>query len=249
MSLVAGPPELRPDLSNAIEKAWTHLAQPGATWTSAQRIEIAAEARVAPDCDLCRRRRAALSPYHLAGEHDRAGHLPAAGVDAVHRIVTDPSRLTEAWYRTEIEPAIGEARYVELVGVVAVVVAVDSLARCLGAPLPRLPDPASGAPPTGVVSTAVESGCAWVATVPPELATGSLADAYRRRLTNPWGYVANIQRALTLVPEEQLAFTDLMEAMYVPLSLMGGGEGPRALKPAQLELVAATVSAANGCFY
>jgi alkylhydroperoxidase family enzyme len=246
--LIASSLRPRPDLVAAVDAAWTHIAMPGATWTGAERVAIAAEARAAQVCQLCADRKRVLSPYHVTGEHATATALPLPAVDAVHRIVTDPARLTEHWLRSMVDSGLSEPQYVELVAVVATLVAVDTLALALGVPPPALASPAGGRPSGEVAEEAVVHS-AWVPTVPPETAQGDLAELYRNRLTNRWGFVGNVNRALTLVPDEQLVICSLLEAMYVPIAQMGGGVALRALAPAQIELVAATVSAANGCFY
>ena len=220
----------------------------GATWTGAERVAIASEARAATTCRLCADRKAGLSPYHLHGNHDLASSLPPPAIDAVHRIVTDPARLTQAWFQASVATGLSDAAYVEIVGVVACAVAVDSLALALGAMPPDLPQPVAG-PTTSAMSSNAVVHSAWVATVPPDAARGELADLYAQRLTNRWGFVGNIHRALTLVPAEQVILTILLEAMYAPMALMGGADSMRAISAPQVELIAATVSAANGCVY
>jgi alkylhydroperoxidase family enzyme len=221
---------------------------PGAKWNGVERVAIASEARAATKCRLCAERRAALSPYHRDGDHDSASTLPLPAIDAVHRIVTDPARLTQAWFQANAATGLSDAAYVEIVGVVACAVAVDSLALALGATPPDLPQPVAG-PATGATSSNAVVHSAWVATVPPDAAHGDLADLYAQRLTNRWGFVGNIHRALTLVPAEQVMLTTLLEAMYAPMTLMGGADSIRAISAPQVELIAATVSAANGCVY
>ncbi|HEY8862762.1 MAG TPA: alkylhydroperoxidase-related (seleno)protein [Candidatus Dormibacteraeota bacterium] len=248
MPLITSSLPQRPDLVAAVDAAWPHIAMPGATWTGTERVAIAGEARAAQVCQLCADRKTALSPYHVPGEHATMTPLPLPAVDAVHRIVTDPARLTERWLRSTVDSGLSEPQYVELVAVVATLVAVDTLALALGVPPPELPSPAHGRPSGHVAREAVVHS-AWVPTVSPDAARGELAELYRDRLTNRWGFVGNVNRALTLVPEEQLMMCSLLEAMYGPMAQMGGGVALRALAPAQIELVAATVSAVNGCFY
>ena len=238
----------RTDLVGAVDAAWAHIAMPGSTWTGAERVAIAFEARTATKCQLCAHRKAALSPYHLDGDHDSASSLPPAAIDAVHRIVTDPARLTQAWFQANAATGLSDAAYVEIVGVVASAVAVDSLALALGAKPPDLPQPVAGRA-TGVTSSNAVVHSAWVPTVPPDAARGELSELYAQRLTNRWGFVGNIHRALTLVPAEQVMLTTLLEAMYAPMTLMGGANSIRAISAPQVELIAATVSAANGCLY
>ncbi len=89
---------IRDDLATARENAWDRLASPGTWWTAAQRLAIADEARRAMKCALCRKRKAALSPYAVDGAHDGNGELPENMVEVIHRIRTDSGRLRKAWF-------------------------------------------------------------------------------------------------------------------------------------------------------
>ena len=74
-------------------------------------------------------------------------------------------------------------------------------------------------------------------------ATGDEADLYP---SNPAG---NVIRALSLVPDEVRALTDLRAAHYLlPDEMMNLRRG-RALDRAQIELIAGRVSALRECFY
>lgn len=228
------------------DEEWTRLGRPGTWWTGAERVGIADEARAARSCGLCAERKRSLSPSAVRETHDARPLLNADAVDAVHRIVTDPARLTRSWVAGLIG-SIDAVRYVELVGIVATLVAVDTLARGIGALPPPLPQPLAGEPdrvtPPG---TAVHS--AWVPTVVPDDAEGEVAEFYAG-LGGP-GFVPNIQRALTLVPAEQLGIAHMQGALYLSVQEMFTNFAPdRALGRAQMELVACTVSRLNECFY
>src|SRR5229473_830517 len=89
---------VREDLLAAHRRAWQRLAQAGNWWTGAERVAIAAEVRHAWQCSLCKARKAALSPYTIAGTHDYVSTLSESAVEVIHRVVTDPGRLTQAWF-------------------------------------------------------------------------------------------------------------------------------------------------------
>ena len=105
----AGVP-VRDDFAAAHRRFWRRLASPGTWWTGAERVAIAAEVRQARHCGLCKarqkvlarlRRRRASSPFTpAAGHHDHLGALPDAAVDVIHRVVTDPGRLSRQWFQT-----------------------------------------------------------------------------------------------------------------------------------------------------
>jgi hypothetical protein len=233
---------VRSDLLDAHRGAWERLATPGTWWTAAERIAIAAEVRRAPDCALCRSAREALSPFGVKGEHEAATKLPRAAVDAAHRTVTDPSRLTRSWVEELAAEGIDDAAYVELVGVVATVWSVDTLCRAIGAALHPLPSPIHGAPmrrrPEGL-----EDAGAFVPLLSHR--TGRALRLWKGRRS------ANVIRALGLVPDEVRQLLDLSAAHYLPVEIVPRiGRAPgRALDRAQIELVAARVSAVNECFY
>ena len=143
---VSTPVEIREDLTAAHARAWERIARPGTWWDGASRVAIAAETRHAASCRLCRRRREALSPFAVEGTHDSLGQLGEILVELVHRVRSDPGRLSERWYHSIIAGGLSEEQYVEAVSVVGHVVAIDTMARGLGlAPRP-LPSPQPGAP-------------------------------------------------------------------------------------------------------
>jgi hypothetical protein len=238
------PLPIRDDLAAAHARAWARIARPGTWWDGAARVAIAAETRHAPLCALCRRRKEALSPLMIAGTHDSLGVLPEIAVEVVHRVRTDPGRLGERWYREVVSRGLTEEQYVELVSVVAHVVAIDTMTRGLGLDALALPDPEPGAPsryrPTGA-----KPGEAWVPWIEP--ADAELAEAGIYPSDRP---PANIMKAMSLVPEEVRSFFDLVTHQYLPGAVMRDfAREYRAISHAQIELLAARVSALNRCLY
>jgi hypothetical protein len=235
---------VRDDLRAAHRAIWAFVSAPGSWWTGAQRVAIAAEARRADECAFCRERKAALSPHAVSGEHDAAAVLPAHVVDVVHRIRTDPGRLSRAWFESVIAGGIAAAAYVELVAVVSLVSGVDFFCRSLGLPPHALPSPRPGQP-SGYQPAGAKSGTAWVAMVAPEDAVGPEADLYP-----PSPFIPNIVRALSLVPDAVRALCVANDAHYLPIGDIGNPMArPAVLDRMQTELVAARVSALNQCFY
>ena len=66
-------PVVRRDLARAQEESWARLGRPGTWWSAEERLAIAEEVRAARWCELCRTRKAALSPYGLPGTHAAVG--------------------------------------------------------------------------------------------------------------------------------------------------------------------------------
>ena len=242
-SFQSEPLAVRDDLLGAHRRAWERMARPGTWWTGAERVAMAAEVRKAPACDLCRRRKAALSPNAIEGDHDTSGVLPPAVVDVIHRVRTDPGRLTRAWFNEVIASGLTDARYVEIVAVVVTVVGMDTFARALGGSLSPLPEPMPGEPSRLRPAGATDQG-AWVPMIAPEDASGPEADLYGEAR-----FVPNIRRALSLVPSEARGFADLPSSHYFAIDDMMDLTRQRAITRPQIELLAARVSALNQCVY
>jgi len=240
----AAPVPVRGDLVLAHQDAWKRLASAGTWWDGETRVAIAAETRAARDCALCRARKDALSPTAVQGAHEHASELPAALIEVVHRIATDQSRLTRAFFETALNEGISDCEYVETVGVIATVLAVDGFTKALGLPPFALPAPVAGEParqrPTGA-----KIDHAWVPRVAPEDVTETEANLYE----GLGG--ANIHRALSLVPDEVIGFFHSIDAaQYLPdAALRDFGTEYRDLSHAQIEFLAARVSAINQCVY
>jgi hypothetical protein len=225
----------------AQRRAWERLAAPGAWWTGAEKLAIAAETRAARDCGLCRARKGALSPNAVPGEHHTGDVLDAAAVEAAHRIATDPGRLTRAWLEKTLAAGLSPEQYVELLGVVVTVVNLDALHRALGVAPEPLPAPRPGEPTrTRPASLAQGPWLPWLA----------LGTCEARELFGRAGPVPNVLRALSLVPDAVRQLQELSRVHYLPMEAV---IDPRARVPAlsraQMELVAGRVSALNQCFY
>ena len=238
------PYPVREDLAQANRDYWRALARPGTWWTGAQRVAIAAEVRNANDCDFCAQRRAALSPYHCEGEHQNNGALEALAVDAVHRVITDQSRITRSWIEENHNAGLSEAQYVELLGITVTVFSIDEFHRALGLPPEPLPAAVAGEPSYYHPASAVLD-IGFVPMIPADRNTGAEADLW------PLGRGANVLRALSLVPNALREWSAVAAAQYLSAArIVDFGAIPgRHLNRMQIELVAGRVSAYNECFY
>jgi hypothetical protein len=234
---------IRPGLASAIAEAWTRLAGPGTWWSGAERMAIATDARNASGCRLCKERKQALSPYAAKGVHDSLGNLSGDAIEAVHRLVTDASRISEAWVRTMADGPLGEGGYVEIVSVASIVTALDTFDHALGRMPRALPAAVAGAPsrrrPAGA-----RRDLAWVATLAPEDVAPADLNPYPRHGDK------NIHRALSLVPQAVIDFFDLDVELYLrDHEIRDFAAEYRAISHAQIELIAGRASAINRCFY
>ena len=238
------PYAIRDDIAEAYRTYWQQLAAPGTWWGGADRVAIAEESRNALTCAYCAARKTALSPYTFPGEHTSTTHLSAAAVDAVHRVVTDQTRITRAFIDDNAANGLSKGAYVELVGVVVAVFSIDEFHRGLGLPVEPLPTPIEGEP-SGYTPPNLVDDMGFVPTVPPEGAVGEEADLWAT------GFAANVVRALTLVPNALREWRAIAAAQYIALEKMVsyGKDVARSIDRAQMELVAGRVSAVNECFY
>ena len=182
----------------------------------------------------------------MSGEHAvepaYADVLPAAVIDIVHLATTDAARMTRAAIDGFIGQGFSEAHYVEALGIAVALRSIDQACRGLGVPLHRLPAPIDGVPRR--VQPQVEpAGEAFVAMMParqPEPPDDDLWDAN----SDFYGL-----RAMSLVPDAVRDLRILSAAQYLPLDKAMDFGFRRALSRAQMELLAARVSAINECFY
>ena len=198
----ASPVPVRDDIADEFRREWSRLRNPGPTWTGSERVAIAGAAR-----------------------SGSAEGIPDDAVRCADQICRDPVSLTREWV-TEASDSLGMERYVELVGVVARVAAVDFFHRGLGLPPEPLPEPVAG-DPTGAIDGMARPGKAWV----------------------PMVGGASIVGALSLVPSEMQAQEQLHGPIYLTYEGMGDLGFRRGLHRSQMELVAARTSAINECFY
>ena len=197
------------EIEELIERRWDTVRSPGASFTGADRLAIADAAR---------------------GEHVTT--LTSAMSDAARRIHDEPAALTLTWLDTLRAEGLTDAAYVELVGLVAQIRALDTFEFGVGRPRRALPDPIGGDPsPAEVVGATIEGG--WVPTVGP----------------------AYPMSVLSLAPAEHDAMVDISEVLYLAPR---GGDGftmgnqhvvRDGLTRSQIEFVAARTSLVNDCFY
>ena len=236
---------VRDDIIASQTRAWQSLAAPGTWWTGAERVAIAREVRAARRCAGCAERKAALSPYAVNATHSAATDLPPAIVDAVHRIVTDPGRLSRRWADEVKADGTSDAHLVELVSVVCTAMLIDGFARAIGADAPPLPQPVAGEPSRRRPAEAIDEGY-FVPTIP--YAIGSRPEL---GLYEPNAFVPNVGRGLSLVPAAVRSARDLMLAHYMKYEQVVTDWEPRdrPITRSQMELVASRTSAKNDCFY
>jgi len=212
----------------AQDEARAALAAAGDWLTGEQRIAVWREARDAAANPLDRDRKAALSPFGVAGEHAATEELSAEAVEVAHRVASDPGRLTRAWADPQIA-ALGAPTYAEIVGVTAIAMTLDKFSVATGDGTPPLPAPIDGAPTQQVPDDVGDVG-AWV---PQTLGPTT----------------ANVSRTLSGVPVTNNAWRSLVNSHYSRGREFAELMWDRALSRPQVELIAARVTALSECFY
>lgn len=223
---------IRSQLQEEHKIGWNLIGKSGPFWTGTDRVAIANETRAALDCELCRKRKAALSPNMVQGKHDSVSHLPLVIIDAIHRLQSDPSRFTKSVFDHVIASGFSVEQYVEMVSVVCTTVIIDGMHRATSSNLPVLPEGDDSSPYGQQPAETVEDG-AWVPLSP--------RDDQLNALGIPRS--ANILRSMGAVPEAVELFFRVFRSHYL---LMGA---PLDIPRAQIEYIASLVSALNECFY
>ncbi len=192
---------------------------------------------------MCHERKAALSPYAVAGEHDDLGKLPKTWIDVIHRVTTDSGRLTRRWVDESIAGGVLEDELVEIISVSIITTTIDAFAAGIGMDVVGLPTVQSGMPLRQHYQAATP-GPGWISTTAPENAGPELTDLYADEKH------FNIKRTLTLVPDEAMRFWALMDHLYLADPRVNELDAvDRDISRAQIEFLAARCSALLGCYY
>jgi hypothetical protein len=234
---------IRKDLLKAHERCWSRLSEVG-TWVDGNhKGSIAAEVRNAQKCSFCAEQKKAISPSSYNRSHSTLGVLNDNEVEIIHRIVSDPARLSKVWFDEVISKGIQQEQYVEMVGIIAMVMVIDTFTFALGIKEHNLPKPKPGKP-TYYKSQGAKTKAAWVPIVEPEDVTESDGNLY----PNP--KVGYILRSLSAVPQTKIDYWDLMHAHYLPEPIIYQFDRDyRAISRPQMELVAGRVSALHQCLF
>ncbi|MBI05159.1 MAG: hypothetical protein CMI96_05015 [Pelagibacteraceae bacterium] len=242
MNYADAPFDIRGDLTFAHAATWDRIKSPGTWFDGETRVAIAAETRNAVKCCLCLNRKDALSPITLEGTHDSLGELPEEMVEVIHRIVTDPGRLTQKWYQDRLESGLSAEKYVEILGVTCSTIAVDTFADAAGLSRRALPAPNPGQP-SRIRPPLASQGAAWVPWISPD-------DGQLTGIADFAPEASNVRRAMSLVPDEAVGFMSLVGAQYIEGdAIQDFSKTGRSLDRQQIELIAGRISAINQCAY
>ncbi|HAO55037.1 MAG: hypothetical protein MK322_00740 [Pseudomonadales bacterium] len=223
---------LREELITAHAAQWERIGQPGAFWTAEDRVAFVQEARSSQSCDFCILRKKAMSPYAVTGKHTSFTNLPSVLIDTIHRIRTDPQRITRRMFDEVLASNYSREQYIELVSVVTSATIIDTLHQALGISLPETPEINSGNPLGQKKPHLVDEG-AWV----------PLADTKFTLTDTGMPSAPNITRAMGCVPSAVELFFGTFRHHYALKNI------PMNISQSQAEYVASRVSSINECFY
>ena len=199
------------DRIEAFRHVWHRLAAPGTWWTGEERVSIAAVARAA----------------YESGESAEEGALPAAATEAAALLAHQPAAITQELISGWENRGLSASQYVELIGIVSQLTAVDTFHRALELELEPLPEAADGEPSRQPPEAPATITKAWVPMVGPP----------------------TIPTSLSAVPAEMAALEALHGPMYLTYEEMSDPAVTHGLTRAQTELVASRTSAINECFF
>ena len=223
---------VRDNVRHSHQTALGQIASPGTWFNARERVAIISETRAALNCQLCGKRKQALSPYTVAGDHDTATQLEPEIVEVIHRLATDSGRLTSAWFTDITSRDLTAEMYVEIVGLVATIIVLDSFALGLGCE-PYTPTDLIDGEPSRQHNDQVFDGGAWV----------PMLDVSQQESDTGLPTHPNIGRAMGLVPGANGLFFPVMSSHYSLDEMALDIDRP------QIELLASRVSSHNQCFY
>ena len=197
------------DYIEGLNREWETLAAAGTWWTGAERIAIAAVARAARH-----------------GENLPEVDLAAPAIEAAATLSARP-HVDGHWVQELTEQGLAAEQYVEILGIVARLAAVDSFTYGIGiAQSQPLPSPRHGEPSREPNPEAAMNGALAPTAGPP-----------------------GAPSALSAVPAEVDAMFALHSVLYLSLEEMMDLSIVKDLTRAQMELIAARTSLLNDCFY
>ncbi len=188
-------------IAEGIERTLAHIAASGSMLTGAERIGVAEAVR------------------RSSVDDDTSSSITTV---IARKMATEAHNLNSA----DVESFDDPSTYVEILGIVAMTVAIDTTSRGVGGPNVVFPEPGPGVP-TGETDPAAKQRSALVPTV------GS----------------AGPTSALSLLPAEAAAQEELHGSLYLTYEEMGEIAIHKGLPRWQLELVAARTSLINHCFF
>jgi len=197
-------------IARVIAAEWDRLGSPGTWWTGTQRTEIGRQARRARD-----------------GEPVDDSELPDLVIEAIRKIAVDAHTIDQAWIQRCHERGLEPLPMVELLAVIAKLVAIDTFLEGTGEQERPLPESQKGEPSRAIVEGATING-GWL----------------------PTKGTAGAPVCFSAVAAEEQAWHELHSVLYLSTEEMRDLDVNKdGLHRSQIELLAARTSHYNDCFY
>ena len=229
---------IRADLAAVHSTTMESFSAPGTWFEAKERREIVA---------LSRRARAERG-FQIQDYTDEVQDidLPSGALKLIEMVSCEAEKIDKHFYLALVSNGLLAEQYVEIVGLVTRAMSVDTFCRSLGLSMCLLAHARDGVPSKQLPDT-VTIDHAWVPIIPAGPKGGAPAQA----LYGETDFVANIFSALSLVPDEASGVMQLGQTQYVKARDFQNFKFFRDenFSRAQLELVAARISALNNCFY
>ncbi|MEM9566194.1 MAG: hypothetical protein AAGA93_26475 [Actinomycetota bacterium] len=206
--------EIPPAEQALLERTARSMSAAGATLSGATRRSLAEASRSAAA------ERAAASETTPPSAND-----PLAEI--THRMTVAPAEIRRSWVREQEQRGVSSANYVEILGLVSRLTAIDTFTFGLGTAAVDLRPADDNSEPTGRVADHATLSGGWVPTVGP----------------------ASPPSALSLIPDEHEAMLDLHGVFYLSIPEMADLDADRGLHRTEMEFVAARTSLLNECFF
>ena len=158
---------------------------------------------------------------------------------------TEQKDVVEKWLKGELEAGkISEEAYIEIVTIISKIIIIDRFAEALGVTEFPLPAPMPGKP-SGRRAQGAKMHNAWISLVEPKDAVPEDGNIYVSEAS-----AAGVVKALSLVPDAWHEYWALGDAHYIHHEdVFDFDLDLRAITRAQIEVVAARVSAIHQCVY
>ena len=210
----------------AFEAAWAWLAEPGGSWSAAQKRAMVEVARAAAPRPVYDRRPTTID--HLATGIRPGEALSPLVIDTVERVAVEAGSIEREW-AFDVIRKLGDVAYAELVAVIATVVTIDLACQLLGRDIESLPQPAPGDATGERAADTIDIGAFLPA------AAGFAG--------------ANVAKSLSIAPTANMMRLGVVRALYSGDRFGELRWDDGALNRPQVELIAARTSALNECFY
>ena len=229
---------VRKDIQRVHQDQLSQFGEAGEWGSGAQRLAVASEARKAGiEAGIYEKPDDPGAPVEF--------ELPKVAKEVVHQLAVSPKDFLQVNYDKAIAGGLSDTEFVEMVGIISRMTAIDVFSRGIGVPLRPLPPAKLGEPSRQRPKAAIKEQ-AFPPTIPNPPEGGPEADELYGGHPKPY-----IVRGLSLVPSELQMHLEQEQVQYLPMGkiLEPQYQHHEGLTRSQAEIVAGRISALNECFF